>query len=270
MGIFTFSFVSRTQAQSDSVVLTLHFATPMSTYGFITMVANIHDSIWYGPYYSGSIDLRIDTSIVIPMDDSINIRIGKSDVECFIDSSAGLLRNLAFLCQGSVGGTTGSAGEAGSGLWQDTIKIDSSAFSRAGSAIIVSPSVIEGTYSWEAYWTSDPFLYPKEGGGEFGNGAQEDTLSMELSPAVSSVFSAKTLEPQEFSIAMDGEGFCIATFSPKPMERQLDLVSLLGSKMISIPIYSECSSMQLPEAILPPGLYFARLGNEIAKFIVMQ
>ena len=270
IGIFAFALVPKIYAQSDSVLLTLHFIAPSYGYGFTTTVTDRHGNNLPGTYHSGSVYIISDTSIIIPKADSINIQFGSAGVGFIIDSSARLIRNLTVGQEGDVDGNTGYGGQPGGGSWQYSVKMDSICFSRVGSAIVVAPTVLKGTYSWMAFWGSDYDVFYTELGGANGSGTQSDTLSIELSPVVSSVFSAKPAGPQNLSVAMDNEGFYTATFSPEPVERHLEVMNLLGRKIATLPIYSDCSSMHLPELILPPGLYFARLGNEIAKFVVMQ
>jgi hypothetical protein len=48
----------------------------------------------------------------------------------------------------------------------------------------------------------------------------------------------------------------------------LTILDLLGRVVITRLLTSDENSLQIPNAMLPPGYYFARLGDEVAKFVV--
>ncbi len=63
--------------------------------------------------------------------------------------------------------------------------------------------------------------------------------------------------------SMDGRE--VFSYNAALFERELRVFNLLGVTAFNIPVYS---GQILTESDLPPGCYFARLGGEVAKFVV--
>ncbi len=267
----TFSLASNVWAQNDSVLLTLHFVAPTYQYAFTTAGYDHHGNQINGVYNEGAIPLRIDTSIIVPSKDSVSVNLnsfnqGELMISFFIDSSEMLIGNLDF--ETSEIKTDTDIYGPGSTQRIYKVTIDSVRFTLEGSSVVVLATIVEGEYAWNVFYGSNTPFYMETGGCN-SSGTQIDTLSMELSPVNSLVSSPKASGAQGFSIMPDNKGFYEATFNPTPTERELDVMNLLGSKVISLPVCSESSSIRLPMEI-PTGFYFARLGNEVAKFVVTQ
>ncbi|MDP4198720.1 MAG: hypothetical protein Q8922_13870 [Bacteroidota bacterium] len=50
--------------------------------------------------------------------------------------------------------------------------------------------------------------------------------------------------------------------------RTLEILNLIGRNVGGFPIPPDCEQIQIRIADLPPGCYFARIGNQFAKFVV--
>ncbi len=267
--VYTFSIFSIAHAQSGSEVLSIHFEAPIQSYGFTTTVLIPHSGTSFsGTYHSGQEQLSLDTSLPIQVSDSIHISFENYLLNVIIDSSFNLIKTLSLEDTGIGGGTIGYDDQAGGGLWRYYAVVDSVSFIKDSSSLIISTIPVPAMYYTYAFWGSVNYE-DDEQGSESSSGFQIDTLSLKISTLNSLVSSLKTSGSQKLSVALDNEGFYEATFNPTPTERELDVMNLLGSKVISLPIYSESSSIRLLTGI-HPGFYFARLGNEIAKFVVTQ
>ena len=89
-----------------------------------------------------------------------------------------------------------------------------------------------------------------------------DTLTVEIIPFQLGV-SKQCLEPNITLIVNDEE--VVGKFQISTEDRYLQLVDFLGrTQNILIP----AGISRLPSLLLPPGCYFARLGDRVAKFVV--
>jgi photosystem II stability/assembly factor-like uncharacterized protein len=59
-------------------------------------------------------------------------------------------------------------------------------------------------------------------------------------------------------------------FAPSTNDRSAFIYDLLGRSMGAVPVSSETSSLILDTTNLPPGIYWCRLGNETAEFVIVR
>lgn len=91
-----------------------------------------------------------------------------------------------------------------------------------------------------------------------------DSVFFEITPATDVVES--TLESSESFRAIGMNTQEAFAYSPQPFDRSLVLCDILGRTISTILIPSGQTLNQSQN--LPPGCYFARLGNHVAKFVV--
>jgi len=60
----------------------------------------------------------------------------------------------------------------------------------------------------------------------------------------------------------------IFSFNSSTTAKYLNIFNLLGTIAFSTYVVTEETWTQVPIASLPPGCYFARLGDQVAKFVV--
>ncbi len=152
-----------------------------------------------------------------------------------------------------------------------TMSVDSLPFVRRSSMLI---EVIQGVYSCHYHVSGySYFTIPRPGQGfaEFtdrGDSIAPDTISLSITRIASNALVlAKPLDPQRLTLSPKNQ-FIEATFESADDERSMVLTDLLGIKMASFNILPGSSHELFPASQLPPGCYFARLGDQIAKFVV--
>jgi hypothetical protein len=97
-----------------------------------------------------------------------------------------------------------------------------------------------------------------------------DTITIEIVPNgyLSVSQSTSILGTRSFAIQDQGSESLLATFAPYENPRSLEIYDLLGRIAALISIPSNAEFIELLAESFPPGCYFARLGNQVAKFVV--
>lgn len=264
----------RAEAQNDSLLLRLRFTAKGYPYNFTTTVTDRHGDTLQGTEYSGAVFLHLDTTLIVPIRDSVNIitgpssppenPYGPSSVSFRIDSLGKFLRSVTFQQDGTVGGSTGYGGQPGFGFWQYKVVFDSIDYQSNGRAVSIS-TLDSGNYSWMASWGSESNFFYTEIGGQNGSGIEEDSLSIELSPYQASV-TPSIREVCLFSVIANN-GSLTASFAASDLNKKLEIEDLLGRVITSFNLLARQTQFR-STVFLPPGLYFARLGDQMAKFVV--
>jgi hypothetical protein len=106
-----------------------------------------------------------------------------------------------------------------------------------------------------------------------GNGSGSDTTidSLEitiLAPGVSAVQTTSESKTK-FTVAYNSNDYNIEVLIPVSVHSQtIEFFNLLGQAVDSMKIDLNSARNELPASSLSPGLYFARLSDQVAKFIV--
>jgi hypothetical protein len=97
-----------------------------------------------------------------------------------------------------------------------------------------------------------------------------DTISIEIVPNGYLSVSQTATIPETRSIEILDQGIesSLGIFATSEYPRTLELYDLLGRNVALIQIPSSTEFIELPIASLPPGCYFAQLGDQVAKFVV--
>jgi hypothetical protein len=97
-----------------------------------------------------------------------------------------------------------------------------------------------------------------------------DTISIEIIPnSYLDVTEARpSQENSAISIREQGSDLFVRVSDIRTDTHTLEIYDLLGRNATKVDIPSAAEFVELPTAPLPPGLYFARLGNQVAKFVV--
>ncbi|HEX5317208.1 MAG TPA: hypothetical protein VFX22_11210 [Candidatus Kapabacteria bacterium] len=90
-----------------------------------------------------------------------------------------------------------------------------------------------------------------------------DSVFFEITPARDLV--EYPLEKSKYFRAISMSGQEAISYSPQPFDRTLEVLDILGR---TVSIAHILSGQSLTDLALPPGCYFTRLGNEVAKFVV--
>jgi len=109
------------------------------------------------------------------------------------------------------------------------------------------------------------------GGGSCNSEEQvTDSVFIEITPESSSIVNSLTEPNMKIGLTASivGDGVEIFNFFPSPFKRELNVFNLLGANQIQRSIASGVNSLLCSIEALPPGCYFARLGDQVAKFVV--
>ncbi len=105
--------------------------------------------------------------------------------------------------------------------------------------------------------------------GSFDTSVQEtDSLYIQISPYSATVLNSTPIRDSTLHLVWDAATRSISAHFPNSnSQRVLEICDLLGRIKERIIIPSELESTQL-RSTLPPACYFARLGDQVAKFLV--
>jgi len=104
--------------------------------------------------------------------------------------------------------------------------------------------------------------------GTSADGSTNVLLKIQLPPVVGGGVSTPQLL-DDFHVASNGAGL-IFIATPVSEARNIEILDLLGRDCASLMLAAMSARAELRPGQLRPGSYFARLGNEIAKFSVWQ
>ena len=107
------------------------------------------------------------------------------------------------------------------------------------------------------------------GGQCSNNGRAVDSLTFEVTPSADlRVASSACFIARSFYMIFDQDiSSIMALFAPSTSSRTIDIYDLLCRNASTIFVPPSIESIRVPLS-LPPGIYFARLGNQLAKFVV--
>ncbi len=120
-------------------------------------------------------------------------------------------------------------------------------------------------WSFGSFRTYSIHNYSYNGGCE-DSGTVLNSISLEISNSTADISTSKATSMPLHS-GSDGTNE-IFSFDSSPFERTLSVINLLGGTAQSVMISSGAALHQVSLNKLPPGCYFARLDDEVAKFVV--
>lgn len=139
-------------------------------------------------------------------------------------------------------------------------------FQRNGSTIFITPGKYSGGYSLSAWALgTDSSEWPpitEQGDGSI-LGTVSDSITLEIILSNAGVRSNQDFN-HSLNVRINGKSFY---FDVPANDRTLQILNALGSSVLYIPILS---GEVKKEISLLPGLYLARLGSQITKFIVTE
>jgi hypothetical protein len=240
--------------------------------GFPTVITYEYGGMTTGGYKSGIISINCDSTFQISSKDSISFSLTLDpmledgfygNLSLSIDSSDSLL-SLQFSGRGSVGGDGGLKG---------TVIFDSVPFSWLKPGYLQVPkAAYQCRQTWSGAVAGLSGAGMEEDGGGSGIDTTFDSLGIViLAPGVSfsDVQQITPTIPQSFTIAYESNGNYLNTTFPSMLSNgTIAILDLLGRTAAIFPVPIGTESLQLPMAALPPGCYFARLGDQAAKFVV--
>ncbi len=275
--VIALSFLAARAGAQDSLNLRLRLVSDTLNVSGPTIVTPHHGSQYAGNGFSAKLPLNLDLMLSVSETTSTNydtIRYGfypdpmYLTIQFFVDSSKGLLRDM-LIKYDTIEWIDGSqVGESYTYDWEYTLLFDSISFFNTGRALVLPDTVYHGWARWECVYHHDVDLSSEAGVGSVSEWV-EDSLYLVLSTSTSAVANALPIVSLPLNIAWNSWLNSIrASFSPSDSPRMLEITDLVGRTATSIPVSSGNESIELPSALLSPGCYFARLGDQVAKFVV--
>jgi hypothetical protein len=239
--------------------------------------AQCHDMVITGMVSTDPIaGFIIDTSFRLPTSDSIHLIAGKSNyntgsvrADFLVDTIHRCIRDIAFFVDNPIyfSGPSqrchdwGCSEEANSVVLR--LSLDSLPYSDSQGVISVS-GVFTFSSSFIAQYSCQCLRQLYSGSCELLPSTQVDTLSIKIVPnAYSAVSEDSAARP--FSVLDNESRFVLCSFALPQRSDAIQIFDLLG-RVTTLPINVGNNTTSLSS--LPPGCYFARLGNQVAKFVV--
>jgi hypothetical protein len=104
-------------------------------------------------------------------------------------------------------------------------------------------------------------------GGCNENDTVMDSVRLQIIPASIASVLVVANKGTQLSIRIIGLNL-LASFEPSAVVQRLEVTNLLGTIVFDLQIESDELNFEIPGTSLPPGCYFARLGDQVAKFVV--
>jgi hypothetical protein len=179
-----------------------------------------------------------------------------------VDTTNKYFRNLIirhaqnYYAEYEVGGTDGIS-----------IRFDSLPFIDS-SGILLARGIFPCTYFFSTFIQGDWHNVGSYNSSCSDSGQTMDTVSLEIAPSeyLSVTQNGSSPVVSHLYLSVDREGMLLSSFLPSNYPRNLEIIDLLGKTVVSLSIPSGIESLQyfLPRS----GCYFARLGDQVAKFII--
>jgi hypothetical protein len=257
--VIVLSLVSgRAEAQSDSVNLICWLRGADISFSVTTNWSNNSmGQSMAGETYGVDVPVNMIVGGEVPENDTVSY----GSLSFAIDSSKTTVRNL------TINYNPGGLGPLYSGYRAiyDSLPLTEVSFGN----FVVSANLYRGDFTyWAVYqdFHSQGWVdYGQSGDSEY----ETDSVYLLLSSSNASVSpSFADSNMKQFLVAFTQDrNELSASFLAASFQRMLEIIDLLGRKAASYPVPSGFESLQLPNN-LAPGCYFARLGDQVAKFVV--
>ncbi|MDP4198719.1 MAG: hypothetical protein Q8922_13865 [Bacteroidota bacterium] len=255
----------RSMAQTDS--LHIHFRLQGATtyYSFQTTIA-APGGPYSGSTHSGSINTDLDTRFVLPRTNSVCLNCGDVNGLSFtIDpvnrQITGLLVKYQMVEYMGYGVT----------VTNYQIQFPALAYTEQGSKINAGSQYCKATSDtlWAMYESSTP------NGMETGSwglrSTPTDSLGLEIitTPGSADVNAAIAAPNQSLAVWSDVVGNSLQVLLPSSATaEELDLIDMMGRTVLRLRVPPGNSELDVSLAQIPSGCYFARMGTQVAKFVV--
>ena len=136
------------------------------------------------------------------------------------------------------------------------------------SGILLARGIFPCTYFFSTFIQGDWHNVGSYNSSCSDSGQTMDTVSLEIAPTAYLDVTQGGSPPvvSHLYLSVDREGMLLSSFSPSSYPRSLEIIDLLGKTVVSLPIQSGIESLQFS---LPcSGCYFARLGDQVTKFVI--
>jgi hypothetical protein len=218
----------------------------------------------------GSSFLEFDTSVALSLT-GLSGQI--SDMTFMLDTSAHLIKKMEFNTSGGCNAI--SCPNDGLCLASAQYEFDSIPYSGNLRDSIQVTDTFGGTF-YKGYfheYVSLGYVYGRDTecyASDTCGSSITEFIEFSLKPySQSFVISKPTSISNVFSVSSD-PSFIIARFATLSQNELLIIYNALGSQVYLTPVATGTNSMEISRSSLTPGIYFARLGKEIAKFAVIE
>jgi hypothetical protein len=267
--IFLSLFAGRVGAQSDSEMLILRFVGHSYFLTFSTQMYYMPEFISAGPGPSFSVTLDSAHNFQYHISNNDTIRDSTdyaTYVNFIIDRTNSAFRNIIIsfdTFNSGSGGYYTYGSQSSYAVSLDSIHF----FLTADSTMKASGSFLSNFYV-QAGASGDEGSTEQFVGGVSDTGQEQDSIYLEITSLNSLVANADAISASKLQLLWNAvSNGIVAQFLPTNFPQTLEIADLLGRMVLSMPVSIGAESLQCP-LMLPPGCYFARLGDQVAKFVV--
>lgn len=260
-------FAGRARAQLDSNALVILYC-PTTFFDYEGLSITYCGQGPTGETTSPVTGFFFDTSFRFSSDDSVRCISGNQEAHFFVDTVAKCIRNLTFF-------------SSNPNYWYDCLtngcylryhsityqmSIDSIPYSDSTGTIFVL-----GKFNF-----SDIFFAQYEcdcGGTDYcasvnnPGGKREDTVGIKIIPKAYSSVSFDNAPPRNVSVLDLESSFVVCTLINTRDRNDIEIFDFLGRRIAITTIQFNYYGAYAVVPTLPPGLYLARLGDQVAKFV---
>ncbi len=260
----------RVSGQNDSMMLRFRVHAEPIHWVVTTTVSNDWDTNVTHKIYTGTIPIDFVVNQMVPHTDTVGTAPNPYSAPGFgfiIDSTANLLRKFVIAAYVPTGIPLNGA-PSGQSVSHYLLTFDSIPFNRSLSSISVQPN--RHATALNAYvMVSIKHAGGSEMGGWDTSGIIYDSVFLEMDKIIPASVIKPTDPRGSLTVTVTDGGRTLETmFSASPYTRSFEIFDFLGKSDLKYLIPCTSSTLDLPVYHLPPGCYFARLGDQVAKFVV--
>ncbi len=199
--------------------------------------------------------------ISISIDDTFGFSSAIPPAQFRIDYANGLIRELHFSKFAPI--YNGSQVDGQSGM---IVNVDSIPFSRTTGGEIFATGRFPARWTFYSFRSGQSHQWQWDGGCQ-DSGITVDSVSISTFHPVSSVLDHASSSPRQDELMIETlNSSAEISFTSRFLERQFELFDELGRVRSKITVTPLLDNLRINS--LPPGLYFARLSNQVTKFVV--
>jgi hypothetical protein len=244
-------------AQTDSMTVHFHLWGSSIPYWFTTMITE--EGKMRTGYHSGEMPVQAEFSVKQVLQDSFFYLWNppNSGIAFIIDTQQRVIKGLRTTSQ--VNYTDHPRGFVGCQIWYQEIPMTTNTNS------FITQGKCTGEYNISAAYYNN-YLGGAEQGQWDSSGVVTDSVLIEVSYVPKSMALAKRTDMVRKYLYFDNYSSSLF-FEHSNFYRIIEITNPAGGNAKRIDITPNIESISV--GLLPPGCYFARLGTEVAKFVVM-
>ena len=261
-------------AQSNDMLLKAEFEAAPHNYSFLAIGKDDQGNPCDGVQEDGTLPNSAAGTIHVAKSDTVrgylrsdysSLTYDRAGISFMIDANAMLVRNVTM---SSSSGMNAGSPEQG-GLARDySVTFGSIPFTLDSGAIVVPSQALSGKYSWDVSFEGGTVSGCTATGRQSGSGVEVDVIGLRIQTSNLGVGkSVADIHTDALSVSYAGAEIAFKCHS-SGFDRSLEIADMTGRTIELLPVATGAESIRLPLSRFTNGLYFARMGDKIAKFVV--